>query len=147
MEWQTIVAVLGIIFGAAGTSIAAWYGWRGKRGETQVAAESVQANAIAERWDDASELAKWMQATITEKVEREVERQVKPLREKLEKAEAAADELKRAVRVYATQLWLWDRNGRPGGMPALPNPLVDILGLGHLWPAEHTEPEGPKEKS
>ncbi|ERG63552.1 hypothetical protein L332_03680 [Agrococcus pavilionensis RW1] len=88
--------------------------------------------ALAERFDDASELARY----INERVEAEVERKVAPFRAELEKVKGESHEMNDAVRARETQLWLWDQRGRMGLLPMLPTPILERLGLGHLLPTD-----------
>jgi hypothetical protein len=82
---------------------------------------------IADRFDDASQLAQYIRA--------EVERQVAPIKTEIH-------ELTNAVRARETQLWLWDMRGRVDDMPMLPAPILHRLGLGQLFglPIEDTQP-------
>lgn len=93
---------------------------------------------ISARWDDASELSQY----IRKEIEQEVERQVAPIRQKLERVESESHEMNVAVRARETQLWLWDQRGRPGSLPRLPDPILHRLGLGYLtdddWSTEPT---------
>lgn len=92
---------------------------------------------LAARWDDASELSQKMR----EAIEKEVERQVAPIRTELEQVKNESHEMNVAVRSRETQLWLWDQRGRPGSLPMLPDPILHRLGLGYLADDEwHTEP-------
>lgn len=124
-EWMQIV---GPTLGLVGVFLAAWFGFRGKKGETSVAATSAQEAAIAARWDDASELAKY----IREQIEAEVERKVAPIRDELYRVRSESHEMHDAVRARETQLWIWDQRGRQGNLPMLPVPVLNKLGLGHL---------------
>lgn len=126
--WQAVGAIAGPVLGLAGVCYAAYLGFRGKRGETTVAASTAQDAAIAARWDDASELSQY----IRKEIEQEVERQVAPIRQKLERVESESHEMNVAVRARETQLWLWDQRGRPGSLPRLPDPILHRLGLGYL---------------
>lgn len=88
---------------------------------------------IAERFDDASELAKY--------IREEVERQVAPIRAELALVKQESTEFHAAVRTRETQLWLWDQRGRQGALPMLPGPILERLSLAHLvddWPTEPT---------
>ena len=124
-EWMQIV---GPTLGLVGVFLAAWFGFRGKKGETTVAATSAQEAAIAARWDDASELAKY----IREQIEAEVERKIAPIRDELNRVRSESHEMHDAVRARETQLWIWDQRGRQGNLPMLPAPVLNKLGLGHL---------------
>ena len=132
MEWflQTVVAP---VLAASAVIIAAWFGLRGKKRETDVAASTATAAALAARFDDASQLAQY--------IREEVERQVAPIREELQGVKRESHEMHDAVRARETQLWLWDQRGRQGELPLLPAPILIRLGLGHLaedWPTEPT---------
>lgn len=88
---------------------------------------------VKERFDDASELAKY--------IREEVERQVAPIRAELALVKQESTEFHAAVRTRETQLWLWDQRGRQGALPMLPGPILERLSLGHLvddWPTEPT---------
>lgn len=87
-----------------------------------------RSSDLASRWDDASELSQRMRDAI----EKEVERQVAPIREELQNVKAESHEMHNAVRTRETQLWLWDQRGRPGRLPMLPAPIMQRLGLGDL---------------
>lgn len=142
MEWQELAGFIGPLVGAVAVIVGAWLGFRGKKVETHVAAAGVQQNAVSERWDDASELATRMREYIAQ----EVERQVKPIREELERVKAESHEMNDAVRARETQLWLWDQRGRVGVMPMLPAPLLQKLGLALMMQAHadhntHTQEE------
>jgi len=133
-EW---IQIGGPVLSLFGVGLAAWLGFRGKKSETSVAATTAQEAAIAARWDDASELAKY----IREQIETEVERQVAPIRDELKRVRSESHEMHDAVRARETQLWLWDQRGRPGDLPALPAPILIRLGLGHLAPPPATSKE------
>lgn len=121
MEW---LAIGGPVFGFLGVAYAAYMGLRGKRGETNVAAAAAKDAALAERFDDASQLAQYIRD--------EVERQVAPIREEMQNVKRAHDEMHDAFRARETQLWLWDNRGRPGSFPLLPEPIMERLGLRDL---------------
>lgn len=92
-----------------------------------------RSSDIAERFDDASELAKY--------IREEVERQVAPIRAELALVKQESTEFHAAVRTRETQLWLWDQRGRQGALPMLPGPILERLSLVHLvddWPTEPT---------
>lgn len=96
-----------------------------------------RSSDLASRWDDASELSQKMR----EAIEREVERQVAPIRIELNQVKSESHEMSVAVRARETQLWLWDQRGRPGQLPMLLDPILHRLGLGYLADDEwHTEP-------
>lgn len=97
--------------------------------------QSGKANEIAGRFDDASELAKY--------IREEVERQVAPIRAELERVKNESHEMHDAVRARETQLWLWDIRNRPGPMPTLPAPILRRLGLAYLIPVDQLEDTQP----
>ena len=117
MEWVSIVVAA--VLGGGGLSWLTVYLATRKRDV---------ASDLAARWDDASELSQKMR----EAIEREVERQVAPIRAELEQVKSESHEMNVAVRARETQLWLWDQRGRPGQLPKLPDPILHRLGLGYL---------------
>jgi len=138
MTFLEVIGALSPLFILTGVIITAVLSLRGKTREVGVAAATAQESAIAARMDDAIELSAVMRAAI----EAEVERQVAPMREALQKVKDESREMHDAVRARETQLWLWDQRGRPGDLPMLPSPILQRLGLGHLvsGPSEDTEP-------
>lgn len=97
-------------------------------------------SGIAERFDDASELTKYVDARI--------EAAVAPLRKELEQVKTESHQMNDAIRARETQLWMWDQKGRLGDLPKLPDPILHRLGLGYFADADwHTEPSPPKEPS
>ncbi|WP_405373444.1 MULTISPECIES: hypothetical protein [unclassified Microbacterium] len=136
--WQTVGSIAGPLFGFAGVAYAAYLGFRGKRGETKVAASTADNSVIASRWDDASELAQY----IRNEVAQEVERQVKPMRDKLAAVEKESHELQDAFREWVVGVWKWNQRGRLGDIPMPPVPILSRLGLGHFaddWPTQPTK--------
>lgn len=108
-------------------------GWFRFRRKDRVEVEAQRQASLSERFDDASELAKY--------IREEVERQVAPIRAELKTVKEESTEFHAAVRTRETQLWLWDQRGRQGALPMLPGPILERLGLGHLvddWPTEPT---------
>lgn len=86
---------------------------------------------IAGRFEDATEMNKYIDARV--------EAIVAPIREKMAKVEQSQKEMTRAVAARETQLWFWDQRGRVGELPMLPGPILEQLGLSHLgdgWPTE-----------
>lgn len=108
--------------------ILALVGWFRFRRKDRVEVEAQRQAALSERFDDASELARYIRD--------EVERQVAPIRAQLETLKAESHELNDAVRARETQLWLWNQSGRPGELPMLPAPILSRLGLVHLTATE-----------
>jgi len=127
-------AWLPILLGGGGGAglVAAWLVYKAsKRRNTDL--------SLAERFDDASELAKYIREQVAEQVEAEVERRVAPIRKELQTIKAESHEMNDAVRAHVTQQWLWDQRGRPGSLPMLPAPILERLGLAHLHPDHHKE--------
>ncbi|WP_295014224.1 hypothetical protein [uncultured Microbacterium sp.] len=128
VEW-----VVGI-FGFLGVIVTALLTYVGTRGKTQT-------DAIAARFNDASDLSKY----IREQIEAEVERQVAPIRTQLESVKRESHEMHDAVRARETQLWFWDQRGRQGELPLLPTPILERLGLQFLitgWNEAHPTIQG-----
>lgn len=138
MNFLEIIGALSPVFIFAGVALTAWVALRGKKRETDIAATTAQKSDLAARWDDAVELSQQMR----EAIEKEVERQIAPMREELARVKDESHEMNEAVRSRETQLWLWDQRGRPGELPILPMPILQKLGLAHLFtiPFEDTEP-------
>src|SRR5215217_1444672 len=68
---------------------------------------------LQERFDATSETAIYMRAEI----EKEVERQVAPIREELSKVKAESHEMNDVVRTREVRIWMWDHGGRRGDIP------------------------------
>jgi hypothetical protein len=113
--------------GLAGVGGLLW-GYLGTRKRNSDVAKREREMTIAERFDDASDLAKY----INDRVEAEVERKVAPIRKELETVKAESHEMNDAVRSNVTQQWLWDQRGRLGPLPTLPAPILERLGLGYF---------------
>ena len=130
MSESVIVAIITLTAsGAAG--IWAWL--RGRR-KAQVELEATKQAAFAERFDDASEFAQYVNAQI--------EAAVAPLRKELEEFKKQHHRITDAFRVFFTRLWVWDQRGRIGPMPVADAGLLEELRLAHLLelPFEDTEP-------
>lgn len=92
-----------------------------------------KAAVIAERLDDASELAQYIRS--------EIDKAVAPLLKRIEQLEGEQYEVHEAVRTRETRLWLWDLRDRPGPVPELPAPIMSKLGLSHLsYGGDRSEP-------
>jgi len=109
-----------------------WFRFRGKdRVEVEAqkqAAEAQRQAALSERFEDASELTKY--------IDQRVEEKVAPIRDELKKLKTESHEMHDAVRARETQLWLWDQRGRQGALPMLPKPILERLSLIHLIATE-----------
>lgn len=122
-----------VLVGSLAGSFFLWLGTRGKtRAEAVTAKVAAEQADLAARFDDASELARY--------IDDRVEAKVAPIRQELARVKKEADEFAGAVRTRETQLWLWDQRGRAGALPMLPGPILITLGLGHLTEDWNTEP-------
>lgn len=108
--------------------ILAVIGWLRFRRKDKVEVEAQRQAALSERFDDASDLAKYIDARVEEKVA--------PIRAQMETLKTESHEMHDAVRARETQLWLWDQRGRAGDLPMLPRPILQRLGLIHLTATE-----------
>jgi hypothetical protein len=86
---------------------------------------------IAERFDDASELSKYIDARV--------EAKVAPIRDELATVKKESHEIQDAFREWVSGVWLWNKRGRVGDIPMPPTKILSRLGLGHFvdeWPTE-----------
>lgn len=115
-----------LVFGGGGLAslLGVWLVHRAAQRRNSDVAQRERDQTLAERFDDASDLAKY--------IREEVERQVAPIRAELQTLKRESHEMNDAVRARETQLWLWDQRGRNGELPQLPAPILMRLGLGHL---------------
>lgn len=127
-----------LVFGGGGIAslLGVWLVHRAAQRRNSDAAKRERDQTLAERFDDASDLAKY----IRDQIEAEVERQVAPIREELARVKSESHEMHDAVRARETQLWLWDQRGRNGDLPMLPAPILHRLGLGYLAPPNSLDP-------
>lgn len=96
-------------------------------------------SGITERFDDASQLAQY--------IREEVERQVAPIRERLQTVEAESTEIQNAFREWIFSVWRWNTRGRVGEIPMPPPQILHRLEIGYLAEDDwHTEPPIYKEK-
>ena len=121
-------AVLVAIIMLAGSTVAGLWAWLRGRRKSEVETEASKQVALSERYDDASDLAKYVQ----EQVKAAVEEAVAPLRKQIEELKAQNHRVHDAFRSFFTKLWVWDRNGRIGQMPAVDPQLMEELRLAHL---------------
>ena len=117
------LAVIGLIVGPGGILALVIAFFRDRRTVLSTEAANKDA-AIASRFDDASDLAKY--------IREEVDKQVEPLRRELAEVKADRQDMYAAFRTYAVQSWLWDTRGRFGNMPMLPLSILHRLGIGNL---------------
>lgn len=135
-----------LVFGGGGLAslLGVWLVHRAAQRRNSDAAKREREQTLAERFDDATDLARY----IRDQIAVEVERQVAPIRAELERVKSESHEMHDAVRARETQLWMWDQRGRPGQLPMLPDPILHRLGLGYMADDDwHTEPTSRGESS
>jgi hypothetical protein len=115
--WQILVGG-GLLIGIASLVTAFATRSRDKNSDTK------------DRFEATSEMAKYMR----DEIEKEVERQVAPLKRDLKTALDESHEMNNVVRSREVQLWMWDQSGRIGLLPMLPAAILIRLGLENLVP-------------
>lgn len=145
MEISEGVWIALISLAASGGTFAAFIGWLRYRKKDKVEVEAQRQVALGELFDNANDLQKYVQV----QVKSAVEEAVAPLRKELEDLKAASHRIHDAFRSFFTLLWVWDRDGRRGPMPAVPRDILAELRLGHFldFPFEDTQPTHPKENA
>jgi uncharacterized protein HemX len=138
VDSATASIIVAIIALASTLGLAAFTGWRMRR-KDRADAVDVEQGTISGRFKDADALMKY----IDDKVEERVKARTAELERKLEGVRRQSDEMNRAVHQNVTQQWLWDHRGRPGELPMLPGPILDILGLGHFADPDFDNTENP----
>lgn len=130
MSEGVLIAIITLTASGA-TGIWAWL--RGRR-KAEVELEATKQTVFSERFDDASEFARY--------VNTQIEAAVAPLRKELEEFKEQHHRITDAFRVFFTRLWVWDQRGRIGPMPVADAALLKELRLAHLLepPFEDTEP-------
>jgi hypothetical protein len=125
-----------LVFGGGGIAslLGVWLVHRAAQRRNSDVAQREREQTIAERFDDASELARYIRSEVASQVEAEVERRMAPIRAEMATVKRESHEMNDAVRARETQLWLWDQRGRSGELPMLPAPILERLGLAHLHP-------------
>lgn len=136
MGWGEIAGIIGGAITVLGTITVAILSFFSKKTEVKSNENINEQSVIGLRWDDASELATKMRDYIDSEVEKQVERQVAPIRQKLSEVEAESHEIAVAVRSREVQLWMWDNQGRAGLMPQLPAIVLSKLGISHLFTSD-----------
>lgn len=122
------ILITGAVVGGGGASglLGAWLVHLNAKRREASQSQRERDTTVAERTDDARELAK--------DIREEVALQLKPVNDKLEKVTRESQEMNDAVRANATHQWYWEQSGRPGALPMLPPPVLEKLGLGQLLP-------------
>ncbi|QRI44949.1 membrane protein [Microbacterium phage LesNorah] len=129
-DTQVILSLIAV--GSGG--IAGLWAWLKSRRKSKVEIAAQEQAALSSRFDDASELAKY--------VREQVEAAVAPLRKELEDMKKESHEMHDAFRSFFTDLWKWDYTGRTGPLPIFPAPLLLKLKLGHLIDKEKEKHHG-----
>lgn len=147
MEWLT--PILSGLGASAATIVGAYFVFRGKRVEQEVAEAEVEATAA----DAFLKGQTAFQAYVDGVVEKGVTAAVADLKQQLADMERTvgtmrteSHEMNDAIRSRETQLWLWNIRNRPGPMPELPEPILNRLGIRHLsslGDIEDTQPTNP----
>ncbi|QDF16992.1 membrane protein [Microbacterium phage TinyTimothy] len=135
------IALIGLL--ASGGTAATFIGWLRFRKKDQVEVEAQRQVALGELFDNANDLQQYVQ----QQVKTAVAEAIAPLQKELDDLKKASHRIHDAFRSFFTLLWVWDREGRRGPMPAVPNDILMELRLGHFLdlPFEDTEPLHPKE--
>lgn len=121
------VAVIGLIGSLIAAVCLLLGGLAKNRSDRKIAGNT----DLASRFDDASELARY--------IREEVERQVTPIREELQQVKKDSHDIQDAFRTWVSAVWLWHQRGRVGELPMPPATILTRLGLGHFvedWPTE-----------
>lgn len=113
------------------------------RAEKSTATTTATQADLAARFDDASELTKY--------IDTRVEAAVAPIRAELKRVKEESHEIQDAFRTWISGVWLWDQRGRHGDLPMPPVSILARLGLGNFvdeWPTEpprtiRTQKESP----
>lgn len=123
-----LYALAGVIFAALATLIG---GVLRSRSDRETASTTARQADLAARFDDASELTKY--------IDERVEAKVAPLRDELARVKAESHEIQDAFRTWVSAVWLWHQRGRVGDLPMPPAAILSRLGLAHFvdeWPTE-----------
>lgn len=132
MDWSgIIIAVIGLLAGGTG----AWFIFRGKKVDAEVASETTEATATAAFLQGQQAFQEYTSKLVADAVEAAVkpmQLQLDAMAARLEEVHGEAQEMKRAARQLATDLWLWDRAGRNGNVPTFTTSVLHALELGHL---------------
>ena len=131
--WTAIFALL-----ASGGTAAAFVGWLRFRKKDKVEVEAQRQVALGELFDNANDLQQYVQA----QAKAAVEIAIAPLQAEIDELKKASHRIHDAFRSFFAQLFFWDRNGRRGPMPVVPDDILEELRLGHFLnlPFEDTEP-------
>jgi hypothetical protein len=136
--------LVALVTGAVAVLLAlvAWVRFR-RKDKVEVKAQEVATKVSEETYlNDRFKTATEMSKYIREEVDKAVKQETEELAAKVEQYRSRFVRIESAFRIFFTQLWMWDRSGRPGVMPAVPDDIMRELRLDHLigLPAEDTEP-------
>ena len=127
-----------ILLGLTGSAIAGLFAWFRSRRKSKLEEAAIAQNVevakqsiFNERFDDASELAQYIQERI--------DLAIRPLQSEIDELKKDAHETHDAFRSFFTELWIWDWKGRNGPMPIFPELLLAKLKLGHLFIKQEKE--------
>lgn len=123
-----LIAAAGVALGALAGLAGAWLR---ERRERKGQSETARQADLAARFDDASELAQY--------IDKRVEEKVAPIRAELERVKRESHEVQDAFRTWVSAVWLWHQRGRVGELPMPPEQILSRLGLSHFvneWPTE-----------
>lgn len=127
-----IIVGLFVLIGSLFATVAALVGGiLRSRSDRETASTSAKQADLAARFDDASELTKY--------IDQRVEEKVAPIREELAKVKRESHEIQDAFRTWVSAVWLWHQRGRVGELPMPPVEILTRLGLSHFvdeWPTE-----------
>lgn len=135
MTPEIVVAVFVLVGSLAATVAALIGGVLRSRSERETASTTARQADLAARFDDASELTKY--------IDERVEAKVAPLREELARVKRESHEIQDAFRTWVSAVWLWHQRGRQGELPMPPAAILTRLGLAHFveeWPTEPSKP-------
>lgn len=130
---QTVLTVIGT---SGATAFGAWLLFRGKRVDQEVEETKVEATATTAFLEGQLAFQEYVDKVVEKRVEAEltdVRAQMAGFATELADVKRESHEMNDAIRSRETQLWLWDNHyGRQGPIPALPEPILKRLGIGHL---------------
>lgn len=133
-----VIALISFVSTVGGLGLT-W--WRFRR-KDRADATAVEEGTISGRFKDADSLMKYIDERVDEKTS-SLAGELDTVKGNLETVKRESHEMNDAIRSRETQLWLWDRRGREGLLPMLPEPILKRLGLIHLIATEVSEDTEP----